>query len=462
MSNNESIEWSECLKELEKIISIEDFDYFIKPLSVDVEGLNLVIKSPNRHIDNQIKNKFLKKIEETVLYLNPNVSVVFKQSSAPVALSISDKNIKYKTPDSTLKKVDFNGSKIKFKLDKIRIDSTLSFKNFVIGSTNELAYTAAKKVASTGCIAGNPLLIYGPSGVGKTHLLHAIASGIKEKKPELNLALITSEIYYRQMVRSIKDNTIEHFKDYFRGLDLLLIDDIQFFAGKERTQDEMSYTYNYLMNHNKQIVLTSDRYPKEIPKLEERLQTRFSSGLPIMVEPPEFETRFIILQKKAKLYKDKNVYTATLPDDCAELIAQKLKSNVRELEGALKVVLVYAELRGAKIDVPLVNVALKDIFEQKEKSISIGNIQQIVAEYYGIKVNDLMSKSRLQNIALPRHMAIFLIKQLTKHSLVEIGRSFGNRDHATILHSLKKIEKLKKELSSIETDYKNLYRRLTS
>jgi chromosomal replication initiator protein len=336
------------------------------------------------------------------------------------------------------------------------INRAFTFDTFVEGKSNQLARAAATQVAENPGGSYNPLFIYGGVGLGKTHLMHAVGNALLEKNPEAKIVFLSSERFVADMVKALQLNAINDFKRYYRSVDALLIDDIQFFAGKERSQEEFFHTFNALLEGGQQMILTCDRYPKEIKGLEERLRSRFGWGLTVAVEPPELETRVAILMKKA----DKA--NVLLPPDAAFFIAQRIRSHVRDLEGALKRVIASAHFTGRNIDIDLVKESLKDLLALQDKQVSIMNIQQTVAEYYKIKNNDLLSKRRSRSVARPRQMAMCLAKELTNHSLPEIGESFGGRDHTTVLHACRKIKELKGSDTDIAEDYKNLMRSLTT
>ncbi len=331
-----------------------------------------------------------------------------------------------------------------------------TFRNFVEGKSNQLALAAANQVAENPGDAYNPLFLYGGVGLGKTHLMHAVGNALKENNPEARIVYLHSERFVADMVKALQLNAITDFKRYYRSVDALLIDDIQFFARKDRSQEEFFHTFNALLEGGQQMILTCDRYPKEIEGLEERLKSRFGWGLTVAVEPPDLETRVAILMKKASQSQ------LDLPPDAAFFIAQRIRSNVRELEGALKRVIASANFTRRAIDVDLVKESLKDLLALQDKQVSLDNIQRTVAEYYKIKVADLMSRRRSRSVARPRQVAMALAKELTNYSLPEIGDSFGGRDHTTVLHACRKIKELRETSSDIHEDYKNLLRSLTT
>ena len=331
-----------------------------------------------------------------------------------------------------------------------------TFDNFVEGKSNQLALAAARQVAENPGDSYNPLFLYGGVGLGKTHLMQAVGNALKQNNPQAKIVYLHSERFVADMVKALQLNAITDFKRYYRSVDALLIDDIQFFAKKDRSQEEFFHTFNALLEGGQQMILTCDRYPKEIDGLEERLKSRFGWGLTVAVEPPELETRVAILMKKATQAR------VDLPPDAAFFIAQRIRSNVRELEGALKRVIASAHFTGKPIDIELIKEGLKDLLALQDKQVSMDNIQRTTAEYYKIKVADLMSRRRSRSVARPRQMAMALAKELTNHSLPEIGDSFGGRDHTTVLHACRKIKELRETNADIREDYKNLLRSLTT
>ena len=339
---------------------------------------------------------------------------------------------------------------------KSNLNSSFTFDNFVVGKSNQLGLAAATQVAENPGGSYNPLFIYGGVGLGKTHLMHAVGNALSEKIVDSKIVYLHSERFVADMVKALQLNAINDFKRYYRSVNALLIDDIQFFAGKERSQEEFFHTFNALLEGGQQIIVTSDRYPKEIDGLEERLKSRFGWGLTVAIEPPELETRVAILKRKAD---QASVY---LPNDAAFFIAQRIRSNVRELEGALKRVIANSHFTNREISVELVRESLKDLLALQDRLVSIDNIQRIVAEYYKIKISDLHSKRRSRSVARPRQVAMYLAKDLTHHSLPEIGEVFGGRDHTTVLHACRKIKELLESDADIREDVKNLLRTLTT
>jgi chromosomal replication initiator protein len=336
------------------------------------------------------------------------------------------------------------------------LNASSTFATFVEGKSNQLGLAAARQVAENPGGAYNPLFIYGGVGLGKTHLMQAVGNAMVARNPNAKVVYLHSERFVADMVKALQLNAINDFKRYYRSMDALLIDDIQFFAGKERSQEEFFHTFNSLLEGGRQIILTCDRFPKEINGLEERLKSRFGWGLTVAVEPPELETRVAILMKKAEQVN------IDLPHEAAFFIAQRIRANVRDLEGALKRVIASANFTGRPIDVELVREALKDLLALQDKQVGIDNIQRVVCEYYKIKMNDMVSKRRSRSVARPRQVAMALAKELTNHSLPEIGEAFGGRDHTTVLHACRKIKELQEETADIREDMKNLLRSLTT
>ena len=336
------------------------------------------------------------------------------------------------------------------------LNKAFTFDSFVEGKSNQMGLAAAQQVAKNPGDSYNPLFIYGGVGLGKTHLMHAVGNGMLVRNPNAKVVYLHSERFVADMVKALQLNAINDFKRYYRSVDALLIDDIQFFAGKDRSQEEFFHTFNALLEGNQQIILTCDRYPKVISNLEERLKSRFGWGLTVEVEPPELETRVAILMKRAE---ESNM---DLPHDAAFFIAQRIRSNVRELEGALKRVIANASFTQRSISVDLVREALKDLLALQDKQVSISNIQRVVGEYYKVKVAEFTSKRRSRSVARPRQIAMALAKELTNHSLPEIGDAFGGRDHTTVLHACRKVKELSDGDAEIQQDWKNLQRLLTT
>ncbi len=426
--------WTQCSSLLESRLSSEDYNTWIKPLSVETTNNLLEIKAPNDFILNHVRENFLEDINDALNGIDPEKEIIFKTL---------DKSTFVDKLDSS---EDRNPGLVQ----------AFTFSTFVEGKSNHMALAAAKQVAQNPKGDYNPLFIYGGVGLGKTHLMHAVGNEILRNSPKKRIVYVHSEKFVADMVKALQLGAMSEFKSFYRNADALLIDDIQFFAGKEQSQEEFFHTFNTLLDRNHQMVLTCDKYPKEIDGLEERLKSRLGWGLPVIVEPPELETRAAVLLRKAQLMG------VELPNDCAIYIAERIRSNIRELEGALKRVVANAKFSNAEIDVSFVKESLKDLFVISAKMVSIENIQKTVAEYYNIKLSDLLSKRRSRSITRPRQLAMALTKELTNHSLPEIGESFNGRDHTTVIHACSKIAELRKELPSLEEDYRNLIRSLTN
>ena len=465
--------WNQCLDRLQQDLPIQQFSMWIRPLQAEHADAHITLFAPNRFVLDWVRDKYFSQINNLlaefcgdnvpqlrfeVKVANINASPKFGASSyPPVAVEQSGQH----KGSSSLSAPSVVVSNVSNTLPiaaahKSNINLTYKFDNFVEGKSNQLARAASQQVADNPGGAYNPLFIYGGTGLGKTHLLHAVGNGIMDKKKNATVVYMHSERFVQDMVKALQNNAIEEFKRYYRSVDALLIDDIQFFANKERSQEEFFHTFNALLEGNQQIILTSDRYPKEIVGVEDRLKSRFGWGLTIAIEPPELETRVAILMRKAVENK------IFLPDEVAFFIAKRLRSNVRELEGALNRVIANANFTGRPITIDFVREALRDLLALQEKLVTIDNIQKTVAEYYKIKMADILSKRRSRSVARPRQMAMALSKELTNHSLPEIGDAFGGRDHTTVLHACRKIVQLREESHDIKEDYQNLIRTLSS
>lgn len=449
--------WQKCLGLLQEEYPAPEFNTWLRPLQAESEDDSLVLLAPNRFVVQWVREKFYPRILELVNEVSAQaiktVSIEIgsikqeKAQSNNIETSISDKNIKVVTTKKSVSPEPYKNSSL---------NKRFVFDTLVRGKNNQLAIAAGDQVAQKPGEAYNPLFIYGGVGLGKTHLMHAIGNAILQKRPEAKVLYLHSERFVADMVKALQANLINDFKRFYRSLNVLLIDDIQFFAGKDRSQEEFFHTFNALLEGQQQIILTSDRYPKEIEGVEERLKSRFGWGLTVAVEPPELETRVAILISKAQL---SNV---ELPYEVAFFIAKRIRSNVRELEGALRRVIANAQFTGKAITIDFVNESLRDLLALQDKLVTIDNIQKTVAEYYKVKVADILSKRRSRSIARPRQMAMALAKELTNHSLPEIGDQFGGRDHTTVIHACRKVKELVLEDKSFAEDYKNLMRTLTS
>ncbi len=481
--------WQQCIDRLQDELPSQQFNTWIRPLQASTDGGSLTLVAPNRFIKDFVSDKFVARISELVREIGPDRSMdivleigstasaagevlprratgvggVVPESGFSPAVSGQAVTAGPRSAEVTpIRSVATAGGKPR----RSEVDGSLdhqhnlvdnyTFDNFVEGKSNQLALAAARQVAENPGDSYNPLFLYGGVGLGKTHLMHAVGNALKDRNPRAKVVYLHSERFVADMVKALQLNAISDFKRYYRSVDALLIDDIQFFAKKDRSQEEFFHTFNALLEGGQQMILTCDRYPKEIDGLEERLKSRFGWGLTVAVEPPELETRVAILMKKATQAR------IDLPPDAAFFIAQRIRSNVRELEGALKRVIASAHFTGKQIDIDLIKESLKDLLALQDKQVSLDNIQRTVAEYYKIKVADLMSRRRSRSVARPRQMAMALAKELTNHSLPEIGDSFGGRDHTTVLHACRKIKELRETNSDIREDYKNLLRSLTT
>ena len=451
--------WQACLLQLQDQISAMDFTTWLRPLQADTTVSNTItLYASNPFVQDWVEKKYLAEINKIIKSLgnNPDLVVRIVVGTKPSVKKAVATEIQAQQTVQAAQSAVNSTAEIENNTFRSGLNPQYLFDNFVGGKSNELARSAALKVAKKpGDPMTNPLFLYGGTGLGKTHLLHAIGNSILADSPNARIVYIHSERYVQEMVKALRTERIEHFKRFYRSLDVLLIDDIQFFAGKEGTQEEFFHTFNSLFEGGRQIILTSDRIPKGIENFTERLTSRFGAGLTLQIEPPGMETRVAILLKKAE---EKQI---VLPEEVAFFIGQKLRTNVRELEGALNRVHAYADLTGKAITIDFVRETLKDMLALQEKLVTVENIQKVVAEYYRIKVSDLKSKDRSRSITRPRQLAMALAKELTNRSLPEIGKGFGDRDHTTVLHACKTIEKLREEDSGIQEDWSNLIRTLS-
>lgn len=450
--------WQKCLSLLQDEYSAQQFNTWLRPLQAHTDDQRFVLLAPNRFVVDWVKKHFFSRIEELINQFcgeeikSVSIEIGSKAiepsaASSTVVASNSQSNATIASKVAIKKAVDYKTS---------HLNKKFIFDSFVEGNSNQLARAASMQVAERPGDAYNPLFIYGGVGLGKTHLMHAVGNNILKNNPEAKVLYLHSERFVADMVKALQTNSINEFKRFYRSLNALLIDDIQFFAGKDRSQEEFFHTFNALLEGQQQIILTSDRYPKEIEGMEERLKSRFGWGLTVAVEPPELETRVAILISKAE---QSNI---DLPYEVAFFIAKRIRSNVRELEGALRRVIANAHFTGKPITIEFVHEALRDLLALQDKLVTIENIQKTVAEYYKVKVADLLSKRRSRSIARPRQMAMALSKELTNHSLPEIGDHFGGRDHTTVIHACRKVKELVQDDSDFAEDYKNLMRILSS
>ena len=514
--------WSSCANRLSGELPAQQFNTWIRPLKVKLfshshsphshsphsapanpnafdssqgtdiasvgAGQQVQLLAPNRFIEDWVKSKFLARIEELFVEFGGghcSVAVIAQAESAPIFREqqrsiaaqpdqplIGDRVesvVADPTPARTRDIILPDAPQILRPLAapaiitsaaehslKSNLNSAFTFDTFVEGKSNQLALAAAQQVAENPGGSYNPLFIYGGVGLGKTHLMHAVGNAMRERKPDAKIVYLHSERFVADMVKALQLKAIDEFKQFYRSVDALLIDDIKFFAGKDRSQEEFFHTYNALLERGQQMILTCDRYPKEIDGVEERLKSRFGWGLTVAVEPPELETRVAILINKAEQTG------MDLSRDAAFFIAQRIRSNVRELEGALKRVMAHAQFSGRVIDIDLIRESLKDLLALQDKLVTIDNIQRVVADYYKLKMSDLLSKRRSRSVARPRQIAMALAKELTNYSLPEIGEAFGGRDHTTVLHACRKVKELEQSDREVERDLKNLFRTLSN
>ncbi|MGS2723517.1 chromosomal replication initiator protein DnaA [Porticoccus sp. GXU_MW_L64] len=510
--------WDKCQGYLRDELPDQQFNTWIRPLQVDATACPKTIDTirllaPNRFVQDWVADKFLQRIRELMQQVGEkNYDVVvesravarpgfvaLQKSDVPARVNktalLADRPAAQKAPEAVLestslestslestslgststrpvasmvsavrqpaaskpKTADIDVREVEGGLHhKNNINATFTFQSFVEGKSNQLALAAARQVAENPGGSYNPLFIYGGVGLGKTHLMHAVGNALREQKPNAKVVYLHSERFVADMVKALQLNAINDFKRFYRSVDALLIDDIQFFAGKERSQEEFFHTFNALLEGGQQMILTCDRYPKEIDQMEERLKSRFGWGLTVAVEPPELETRVAILMKKADQAK------MNLSSEAAFFLAQRVRSNVRELEGALKRVIASAHFTGKPIDIDLIRESLKDLLALQDKLVTVDNIQRVVAEYYKLKMSDLLSKRRSRSVARPRQVAMALAKELTNHSLPEIGEAFSGRDHTTVLHACRKIKELQESNHEMRDDMKHLLRLLTT
>ncbi|HKS53808.1 MAG TPA: chromosomal replication initiator protein DnaA [Steroidobacteraceae bacterium] len=439
--------WRRCLAHLEAELPEAQFNTWIRPLQAVEEGHTLRLLAPNRFVVDWVNENVVNRISELV-------DAVGSPPTPSVVLEVGSRALAPPPPAAILPQNGRSPAKDLPSLLGSRLNPDFTFTSFVEGKSNQLARAAAVQVAENPGRAYNPLFIYGGVGLGKTHLMHAVGNMIRSRNERARVAYVHSERFVGDMVKALQHNTINDFKTAYRSLDALMIDDIQFFAGKDRSQEEFFHTFNALFEGQQQIILTCDRYPKEVEGLEERLKSRFGWGLTVAIEPPELETCVAILMSKAAQTR------VDLPEEVAFFIAKRIRSNVRELEGALRRVVANSQFTGRAITMDFAKEALRDLLALQDRLVTIENIQKTVAEYYKIRVADLLSKRRSRSIARPRQVAMALAKELTSHSLPEIGDAFGGRDHTTVLHACRVIKELRESNTRTSEDYSNLLRTL--
>lgn len=448
--------WDQCISFLQGDLTTAEYNTWILPLQADEDNGRIRLFAPNRFVKEWVRQHYEQRIMDMCAHISGGriTTVAFEIGSSRRSHNGADPSINSESPaevsscvpqaDALARRADCN------------LSTEFTFDTFVEGKSNQIARAASVQIGKHPGIAYNPLFLYGGVGLGKTHLMHAVGNMILATNPSARVIYLHSERFVSEMVKSLQHNRIDEFKKRYRSVNALLIDDVQFFAGKERSQEEFFHTFNALFDSRQQIVLSSDRFPKEVKGLEERLKSRFGWGLPVAIEPPDLETRVAILQSKATLLG------FSLPEDVAFFVGRRIRSNIRDLEGALRRLVANSEFTGKPLNLEFAKDALRDMLAAQDKQVTIDNIQKTVSEYYKIRTTDLLSSKRSRSIARPRQVAMTLAKELTKHSLPEIGTAFGGRDHTTVLHATRRIKSLRETEASIEEDYSNLLRTLTS
>ncbi|KRB07716.1 chromosomal replication initiator protein DnaA [Lysobacter sp. Root690] len=440
--------WPRCLERLEAEFPVEDVHTWLKPLQATQRDTVTVLYAPNAFVVEHVRERYLGRIRELLSYFAGSEEVSLEVGSLPrvVTAPAREADITVAAPRPVAPPEPFQGN----------LDNHYTFDNFVEGRSNQLGRAAALQAAQKpGERAHNPLLLYGGTGLGKTHLMFAAGNAMREANPAMRVMYLRSEQFFSAMMKSLQDKTMDQFKRQFQRVDALLIDDIQFFAGKDRTQEEFFHTFNALFDGKQQIILTCDRYPREVEGLEPRLKSRLAWGLSVAIEPPDFETRAQIVISKAK------ERGAAIPEEVAFLLAKKMRSNVRDLEGALNTLTARANFTGRAITVEFAQETLRDLLRAQQHAIGIPNIQKTVADYYGLQIKDLLSKRRTRSLARPRQVAMALTKELTEHSLPEIGDAFAGRDHTTVLHACRQIRTLMETDGKLREDWDKLIRKLS-
>ena len=441
--------WEKCLSRLEGELSAQQLNTWLRPLQAIETNDSLQLLAPNPYVQTWVQEQLEAKINHILEALSQGRIL---SASIEVGSNKGDVNAQELSPKKAKQPAPISEPAISSPMNP-----AFTFESYVEGKSNQIARAASLHVAeSPGTSGYNPLFLYGGTGLGKTHLMLAVGNQIKKDNPKARVMYLSSERFVQDMITALRNNVIDKFKSHYRSADALLIDDIQFFAKKERSQEEFFYTFNSLLEGQKQIILTCDRFPKEVENLDERLQSRLGWGLTIAVEPPELETRVAILIKKAQ----QNL--VTLPEDVAFFIAQRIKSNVRDLEGALQRTMAFSRFTNQPLSIDMAQEALKDLLALHQKLVTLDSIQKTVGEYFKLRISDLLSKKRTRSIARPRQIAMALAKELTNHSLPEIGEAFGGRDHTTVLHACRKVAELKETDTRIDEDYRNLLRTLSS
>jgi chromosomal replication initiator protein len=446
--------WKKCLWKLEETLSVQQFNTWIRPLQAAESEGTLKLFAPNAFVLDWVRNHYLDVIDEYVSELLPDRKPIISLEIGS-ALTPKEEKAPPLSGLSRLPETSRSDMPLRRKSNS-NINKNFTFDGFVQGKSNQLARAAGLQIGKNPGNVYNPFFIYGSVGQGKTHLMHAIGNLIAQNNPNARVLYLHSEGFVAGMVKALQHGTIDNFKREMRSVNALLIDDVQFFAGKERSQEEFFHTFNALFESQQQIILTSDRFPKDVDGLEDRLKSRFGWGLTVAIEPPDLETRVAILMTKAQ-----TLFNLELPNEVAFFIGQRIRSNVRELEGALRRIIANAQFTGLPITLDFAKDALRDMIAAQEKRVTIENIQKTVAEYFKIRASDMLSSRRSRTIARPRQVAMALSKELTNHSLPEIGNAFGGRDHTTVLYATRKIKELKESDPRMEEDFSNLYRTLS-
>ena len=445
--------WSQCISRLKGDLTTAEYNTWILPLQAAEDDRQIKLYAPNRFVRNWVKQHYEQRIFEMCNQLSSGTIATVSFEIGTLQRAAADSPATASIPSG---EVAISNEQAAERRLASHLSAEFTFETFVEGKSNQIARAASIQIGENPGVAYNPLFIYGGVGLGKTHLMHAVGNMVLATNPSARVVYLHSERFVAEMVKALQHNRIDEFKKRYRSLNALLIDDVQFFGGKERSQEEFFHTFNALFESRQQIVLSSDRFPKEVSGLEERLKSRFGWGLTVAIEPPDLETRVAILQSKA------SHIGIDLPEDVAFFVGRRIRSNIRELEGALRRLVANSQFTGTSINLEFAKDALRDMLAAQDKQVTIENIQKTVAEYYKIRTADLLSSKRSRSIARPRQVAMALAKQLTKHSLPEIGNAFGGRDHTTVLHATRKIKSLQETDATIEEDYSNLLRTLTT
>lgn len=443
--------WEQCVRQLQAELTSAEFNTWILPLQAHEDGEVLRLYAPNRFVQDWARQHYESRLlDMCALHSAGGIPRISFEVGAVERAALTGLGPSAADPDIS------TGKKLAERQLDAKLNADFTFDTFVEGKSNQIARAASMQIGQNPGTAYNPLFIYGGVGLGKTHLMHAVGNMVLATNPTARVVYLHSERFVSEMIKALQHNKIDDFKRKYRSVNALLIDDVQFFAGKERSQEEFFHTFNALFESRQQIVLSSDRFPKEVAGLEERLKSRFGWGLTVAIEPPDLETSVAILHSKA------SQLGVTLPEDVGFFVGRRIRSNIRELEGALRRLAANAQFTGRPITLEFAKDALKDMLAAQDKQVSMENIQKTVAEYYKIRASELLSAKRSRSIARPRQVAMALAKELTKHSLPEIGAAFGGRDHTTVLHATRRIKALRDSDLGIEEDYKNLLRTLTS